>query len=263
MRVYLSFLLMYIYVILSDFLENVDNWIYIVIGLSCLIVSSLLLLKTELSVPQGIIIITIFTTIIVTNIVNKIKDKDENKDESLDVFSSLSLTLFGFIGFLAHYINHRFGDICPTSGPMEVLCDNKFILIFVFMNFCVINLYSVLKKHKAWPYNSEVNPERYMKYLNIVVMCIWQIYVYMLIDGFKESGFHYSSLSKGGSNSSMYEIFSYISIFLVIALFVTNIIGFNKCDKNNGYVNDIKELQYNLLTSTILTFVIIFFRPMY
>ena len=93
-----------------------------------------------------------------------------------------------------------------------------------------------------------------MKYLNIVVMCIWQIYVYMLIDGFKESGFHYSSLSKGGSNSSMYEIFSYISIFLVIALFVTNIIG---------YVNDIKELQYNLLTSTILTFVIIFFRPMY
>ena len=95
MRVYLSFLLMYIYVILSDFLENVDDWVYIVIGLSCLILSCLLLLKTDLSVPQVIIIVIIFTTILVTNIVDKIKDNDE--DTNLDIFSSLSLTLFGFI----------------------------------------------------------------------------------------------------------------------------------------------------------------------
>ena len=61
----------------------------------------------------------------------------------------------------------------------------------------------------------------------------------------------------------MYEIFSYISIFLISALFITNIIGFNKCDNKSGYVNDIKEIQYNLLTSTIFTLVIIFLRPMY
>ena len=260
MREYLSFLLMYIYVVLSDFLENLNGWVHILIGLGFLIASSLLLYNTELSVSQSIIIIIIFISIITTNIVDKFKDKD-NDNDSLTIFNSVSLTLFGFVGFLAHYINHHFGDSCPPSGVMEVLCDNKFILIFVFMNFCVINLYNVLKKHKAWPYNSEVNSERYMKYLNILIMCIWQIYIYMLVDGFKQSNFHYSSLTKGGSNNSMYEIFSYVSLFLVTALFITNIIGFNKCDNKNGYVNDLKEIQYNLLTSTILTFIIIFVRP--
>jgi hypothetical protein len=146
---------------------------------------------------------------------------------------------------------------------MDVLCDNKFILIFVFMNFCIINLYNVLKKYKVWPYNAEENSDRYMKYLNILIMSIWQVYVYLLMDGFKESGFHYSKLSNGGSTTTIYEIFSYISLFLIITLFITNIIGLNKCESNTGYVNDIKEIQYNLLTSSVITIIILFCRPLY
>ena len=94
----------------------------------------------------------------------------------------------------------------------------------------------------------------------MMIKNIAHILIYILIDGFDASDFTQSNLS-GGSKSNMYKIFSYVSIFLLSMIFISNIIGLQICNNKSGYINDIKELQLNLLTSTEFTLVIVFSLP--
>ena len=279
---YISFFLMFIYIILSDFLQDIDRWIYILIVSILLLLSFSLMLLSNIHMNEKIISIIIFIIIAIPTIIDKIlkinkddnkkdddkKDddkKDDNKKDddkntfALNPINSISITLFLIVGFIAHHINYVHGEPCGT-GNNELLCSSMFILIFAFMNYAILNVYKTFKDYKVWPYNDEESTKGYIKYVNMLILCIWQLYIYILIDGFDASDFTQSKLS-GGSKSGMYKIFSYISIFLLSMIFISNIIGLQICNNKSGYINDIKELQLNLLTSTVFTLVIVFSLP--
>ena len=107
--------------------------------------------------------------------------------------------------------------------------------------------------------------------LNLFVICIWQFYLYMISDGFKYSTFHTDIYKKikcrpGGSSSSgkggtqkMFKYAAIMSIIYIITNFITIKIKDKNCEKlkNNDIVNNIKEIQINILLTTIVAFLMI------
>ena len=57
----------------------------------------------------------------------------------------------------------------------------------------------------------------------------------------------------------MYEIFSALSIFVIAGFLITNITLTYECDKwkNNKNIDDIKEISYNMVCTTVTTIIIL------
>ena len=60
---------------------------------------------------------------------------------------------------------------------------------------------------------------------------------------------------RGGGIQTMYKLFSYMSLIVLLGLFISN--GLLSSDIESDKLNGIKELQYNLITTTILTIIIV------
>ena len=95
---------------------------------------------------------------------------------------------------------------------------------------------------------------------NIAILCLWQFYIYFLSDGFTDGKIMSNVKQIGsGDKKTMYEIFSALSIFVIGGFLVTNLILTFECDKwkNEKNIDNIKEISYNMICSTVTTIIIL------
>tara|TARA_Y100000593_G_C4273944_1_gene318955 strand:+ start:234 stop:1010 length:777 start_codon:yes stop_codon:yes gene_type:complete len=256
---------MYIFIILSDFLDiNKEIYLGVSIGISILALVFIWMSynKRLIFFKESIIITIIFISIAIPTIIDKYADNkdtdDQNKD---DTVRSVAISFFLAIGLIIHLIISNIQS-CGT-GYDELLCRGIFILIIIFMNYSIYNGAKLLKKHKLAVYKDDREIYDNTNWSSMLMMGIWQIYIYMLVDGFK--GSNWGSIDKRGGGDNTHEYFSYSSLFIISTIFVVNIIALemvnNMCEEKSVYINEMKDIQYQLLVSTILTLVIVALRP--
>ena len=262
---FLSFFIMYIFIVLSDFLNVKEDWIFGIIGggflgLALLLVGlsyhNNLIFRNE-SIMIGIIFLLIGVPIIIDKI-KKNKNEDSHKD---DMVGSVTISFFLAIGLIIHLIISNIQS-CGT-GYDELLCRGIFILIIIFMNFSIYNGAKLLKKHKLAVYKEDREIYEHTNWISMLIMGVWQIYIYMLVDGFK--GSNWGSIEKRGGGGNAYQYFSYTSLFMISTIFIINIVALEKggkmCEKQSVYIDEMKDVQYQLLVSTVFTLVIVALRP--
>ena len=94
----------------------------------------------------------------------------------------------------------------------------------------------------------------------ILILCLWQFYIYFLADGFREGRIIPALKQTGSSDSnSMYEFFSFLSILIIMGYVINNYILSTQCREwyNKNMVNNIREITYNIIGTTITTIIII------
>ena len=84
----------------------------------------------------------------------------------------------------------------------------------------------------------------------------------MVMDGFRYGSIHkevYSQLTTGGSQSSI-KYLVYMSIIYILFSFSMHVITTKTCDKWNDIekINNIKEIQANIVTTSIVAILMIF-----
>ena len=262
---FISFFIMYIFIVLSDFLDiNKEIYLGVSIGISILALVFIWMSynKRLIFFNESIIIAIIFISIAIPTIIDKYSDdkdtKEENKDDNV---RSVAISFFLAIGLIIHLIISN-TQSCGT-GYDELLCRGIFILIIIFMNFSIYNGAKLLKKHNLAVYKEDREIYENTNWTSMLIMGVWQIYIYMLVDGFK--GSNWGSIDKRGGGNSTHEYFSYTSLFMISTIFIINIIALemvnNISDEKSVYINEMKDIQYQLLVSTVFTLVIVALRP--
>lgn len=249
MLAYLIFIINVVYIIVSNILESKSLLINIAMAIGIGLIPIVNIIKNR-SISS--ILLLIATIIIgVFTCIDRI-DKNENETDG-DIFS---IVLFTITGIIAYFINSFVGESCSSDNG-ELLCNKKFIIIFILFSYGIFKSLSTLRIKGMWPFSDDNSTTKSMNTINIVLLSLWQLYIYILIDGFRDGEFSYKQLN-GGSSASMYKLFSYMSLFILSGFFITNLITYSECNVKSEYINKIKEIQYNLLVSTIVTLVLIF-----
>ena len=194
--------------------------------------------------------------------IDKEKIDDVIKDQQSK--TNWSTSLFVIAGLIAYVTNT--GII--GSGCKDILCDDINIIIFIIANICVYQLFNTLKLTGFGGFKSDTSSESNIL-INVGILTLWQIYMYFLAGGFSDSSIMTNIKSKISddynykSDKTMYEFFSFISIFVIVAFMVSNEILIRNCktdDTNKSFItikNTIKNITWNMIGTTITSMIII------
>ena len=257
-----------VYNFLSWNIFNKDNsaW-YIIYGIS-LVVSLGLLFWMEKDGPYkkfGLFaLFTLFGTGLLTSnmiIVSNASDTDGKIVLGQQTRTNWSTALFLVAGVISYIFNRVIG----CAGSRDILCDDINVIIFITANLAVYQLFNMLKlKKHGFAEDSSGNT-----FIEVGVLTLWQIYMYFLAGGFNDSSIMSGLKSKildnhdNTSEKTMYEYFSFISIFVIIAFIVSNEILIDNCkidDKNKKFIttkNAINAITWNMVGTTITSIMIV------
>ena len=167
---------------------------------------------------------------------NKVKEKAEDKY----VYAFLAISLAGLI---AYGINYYEGIPCTESNS-ELLCNSSFIIIFILFNFAVYTIIKLCRKDGLIMFNkdSSFSENNDITMFTIGVIFMWQLYIYLLADGFKgKKKFGLGNWMKKdnytggeGNQETIYKIFSFMSVFVLTGLIITNLITSKRCKLNDN-----------------------------
>jgi len=262
----LNFIAFIVYNILIGTIYNKNNGIWIYGGgiISLLILLTILFFvvkKNEGSYTKLLLFIffIIFGTIMQTwNMINLQKKSNDDINEHKHK-TNWSTGLFVFAGIVAYGLNY---SSCDGSG--EILCSANNVMIFIIANISVYGLINLLKNLGT------LNKDKYNSdsvIFHVGILTLWQIYLYFLSDGFRDSKILYGikdHITRGGGNNqkSMYELFSFLSVFVIIAFIISNEVLIKNCtsDKLKNFENtksSINSITWNMIGTMITTIIII------
>ena len=192
----------------------------------------------------------------------KKNDKNIELIENNYSLKTLASTIaFLFVGIIAWYINRKeTGNSCENS--YELLCNFNIIILFIISSISIYQLINLLRFEKVLflDDSDSIDKSTYTSF-TILILCLWQFYIYFLADGFREGRMIPALLKQTGSSdsNSMYEFFSFLSILIIIGYVINNYILSTQCREwyNKNMVNNIREITYNIIGTTITTIIII------
>lgn len=272
----LTFIITLIYILyniitLTVIDKNQKFWIHLIVGgiigiisLSALIIYYLNTKETQSNgiflLLFGIILIIgyIFSLINISKTIND-KDIDENEINTLRLKTIISNLLFTIVGIVSYGINSAWGD-CQNIN--ELLCDKNIVLLLIISNIVVYNSINFLKLHgRDWIWTKEEkkeDKENISMDLGVIIMLmIWQFYIYFLVDGFK--GATLSNTPSIPQDKNINVLFSGLSVIVILSLLIYSFVTNAQCKewKNIKHINNIKEISYNMLISSIISIIII------
>ena len=265
----ITFLAFIVYNILSGTIYNKDNRLWYI--LYCVGLSVMLAILFGVVYSGGItlklllfIFFIIAGTIIQTwNMVMLQNKKDDDLIADHKTNTNWSTGLFVVAGIVAGSLNSVASD-CDGSG--EILCSANNIMLFIIANITVYQFINLLK-NLGWGLNKDKTSNENIM-LHVGILTIWQIYLYFLADGFRDSTILSSlkdHITRGGGNGhkTMYQLFSFISIFVIIAFIVSNEVLIKNCtaDKLKGFENtknSINSITWNMVGTMATTVIIVF-----
>lgn len=265
----LTFLAFIVYNILSGTIYNKDNRLWYI--LYCVGLSVMLAILFGVVYSGGItlklllfIFFIIAGTIIQTwNMVMLQNKKDDDLIADHKTNTNWSTGLFVVAGIVAGSLNSVASD-CDGSG--EILCSANNIMLFIIANITVYQFINLLK-NLGWGLNKDKTSNENIM-LHVGILTLWQIYLYFLADGFRDSTILSSlkdHITRGGGNGhkTMYQLFSFISIFVIIAFIVSNEVLIKNCtaDKLKGFENtknSINSITWNMVGTMATTVIIVF-----
>jgi len=267
----LTFLAFIVYNILSGTLFNKDDQMWYIIyciGLTLLIgiLSAVVYNKRGSYKKLGLFIFFIVagTFILTWNMVSLQNIKNDDLIEDHKIKTNWSTGLFVLAGIIAGTFNNVV-SYCDGSG--EILCSANNIMLFIIANIAVYHLFNLLKIENTGGFKQEKSSSENIM-LHIGILTLWQIYLYFLADGFRDSTMLSSlkeHITRGGSNGqkTMYQIFSFISIFVILAFIVSNEVLIKNCkaDKLKGFENtknSINSITWNMVGTMATTMMIVF-----
>ena len=171
-----------------------------------------------------------------------------------------STIAFLFVGIIAWYINRKeTGNSCENSS--ELLCNFNIILLFIISSISIYQFTNWLRLKKVLflDDSNELDKSSYITF-TILILCLWQFYIYFLVDGFRDGRIIPTLKQMGsGDSNSMYEVFSFLSIIILIGFGINNYILSTQCRDwySKNMVNHIRELSYNMIGTTITSIIII------
>jgi len=278
MNTILTFVISLIYILynvitLSVIDKDQKLWIHIIVGIVIAFLSLFVLgfyyFKTKNTESNGIFLLLfgiiliigyIFSLINVGKTIND-KDIDENEINILRTKTWISNLGFLFVGVVAYGINNAWGD-CQNIN--ELLCDKNIVLLLIISNIVVYNSINFLKLHgQDWIWTKEEKKEDKDKDnvstdLGVILMlCLWQFYIYFLVDGFK--GATLSNTPSIPQDKNINVLFSGLSVFVILSLLIYTFVTNAQCEKwkNDKHENNIKEISYNMLMTSIISIIII------
>lgn len=277
MNTYLTFIISLIYILyniitLSVIDKDQKLWIHMIVALviGFLSISVLFIYYRYTKDTQtnglflllfGIILIIgyIFSLI---NVSKTIKDKDNDKNEINTLRTKIWISNLGFlfVGGVAYGINSVWGD-CQNIN--ELLCDKNIVLLLIISNIVVYNSINFLKLHgQDWIWTKEdkkiEDKENIGIDLGVISMlCLWQFYIYFLVDGFK--GATLLNTPSIPQDKNINVLFSGLSVIVILSLLIYSFVTNAQCEKwkNIKHVNNIKEISYNMLITSIISIIII------
>ena len=262
----LNFIAFIVYYILSGTLFDKNNslwyWLYCVGLFVSLMILSFVVKRNGgpyTKLVLFVILIIIGTSVQTWNMKNlQDKGNDDNiKDHKYK--TNWSTGLFIFAGIVAGILNY---SSCDGSG--EILCSANNIMIFIIANISVYGLINLLKNLGA------LNKDKFNSdsvILHVGILTLWQIYLFFLADGFRDSEMLYNikeHITRGGGygHKTMYQLFSFLSIFVIIAFIISNEVLIKNCttDKLKSFENtknSINSITWNMVGTMITTMIII------
>lgn len=265
----ITFLAFIVYNILSGTIYNKDNRLWYI--LYCVGLSVMLAILFGVVYSGGItlklllfIFFIIAGTIIQTwNMVMLQNKKDDDLIADHKTNTNWSTGLFVVAGIVAGSLNSVASD-CDGSG--EILCSANNIMLFIIANITVYQFINLLK-NLGWGLNKDKTSNENIM-LHVGILTLWQIYLYFLADGFRDSTILSSlkdHITRGGGNGhkTMYQLFSFISIFVIISFIVSNEVLIKNCtaDKLKGFENtknSINSITWNMVGTMATTVIIVF-----
>lgn len=258
---YLIVLLLLTFMILPGFL-NMNNFDFknnLGENISFIIVAVLLFLFNIINIARNRHVIEgwlmIFSIIIIICGFININELNENeKKEHYKYTTITSIILFLISGIFAYLMNKLFGDPCGLYTK-DLLCNKSSLIVFITM--CVSIYYMILtvkNSDESILFLRESNDQYY--FIGIFIIALWQLYLYMVLDGFR-GGQVLTSVKTGGGTT--FEIVAALTIVYIIGNFVMTRISNSQCKNwdNPTLINNITEINTNILFTTIIGFLII------
>jgi len=266
---YLIYFVIIFYIILSKFLKK--NNLITDIGILCgVIIIPLAAVAYNQSLSQILIFFGSLSIIVPFFIENINKDSDSDSDSDIDLNDIYGIILFTITGIIAYWANGIYGEVCDLDNK-DLLCNGNFILLIILFGYGIYKSIRLLRIYKRFPFKESKSDGTSLNFINLLILLIWYLYIYLLVDGFKDGEFSLKNIQSrfinnyygGRGKYSMYKLFSYMTMFLLSGIFIINIITYNECKTSSPFIENIKELQYNLLVSTIVILILIFFMSGY
>lgn len=208
----------------------------------------------------GVIAIIIGTIYSNQKIENESSDQKNLYIENNKIRTLLSLIAFIVTGFIAYNV---ISDAETCNANPELLCDKSFIVTFTLVAYACYYIIKIFKDFSLFGFIKDSEPNTITEgILNTIILSAWQFYLYMVIDGFRYGTVHkeiYSQFMKGGSQSGV-KYLVYMSFIYILFTFSMHVITTKTCDKWNDIekINNIKEIQANILTTSIVAILMIF-----
>jgi len=266
---YIIFILVIFYILYTSTIYEINkdyNWLHDTVlygsGLFIIIMTFLNLYKNKSDLNYWLlfIIIGIVGTVIANMMYSKAisDDKKETYMNNYKIKTLLSIFLFIIVGIVSYFIANLFGDECTNANP-ELLCSKSFISVFILMAILVYYAVNFWKKYIQWGFVIDNNST--FDWYNILLIGLWQFYLYMVIDGFSGGSVVKTSNSYyyGGGSSNIFEMVTIMTIIFIICNFIMQFITNQECDKwkNVTRVNNIKEIQANIIITTIISVIMV------
>jgi hypothetical protein len=274
------FILVVIYILYSSFIYDINkkgispiNIGQLGIGLVIIILTIYTIIKDLYSENKGLAFWLIFTiislvTIVTLNMIkaSKIEDDTEKNNYIANYkFKTLvGLIVFFCIGLLAYFLFNEEGE---CSSYPSLLCDGSYIMIFMLLSYTIYYCINYTRYFgKIGFLSEEKNKDSAKGLFSLFIIGLWQFYLYLVSDGFKYTAKDSSDYIKKQLGSGNEKMFKYIGISTLIYIlynFVSGIIKNNKCkdwgnNSDHETVNNIKEVQANIIVSTIVAFLMIY-----
>tara|TARA_B100000902_G_C27174728_1_gene845745 strand:- start:268 stop:1092 length:825 start_codon:yes stop_codon:yes gene_type:complete len=184
--------------------------------------------------------------------IGKLKNASDTNFENYKTKTLVSTSSFLFFGIFAYTINGYESD---CHNRPEFLCNADMILLLLLANISIYQLIIYLREIKAFSKKTKNSSNTSTPELfNILIISLWQLYIYFLSDGFTNG--RIAKQIGSGDPANMYEIFSSLSIFIIIGFLYFTIHLSNECESSEK-IENIKEVTYNMIGTTITIIIIL------
>ena len=180
-------------------------------------------------------------------------DTDEKK-EHYKYTTFTSIVLFMIAGLFAYLINKLFGKSCELDSK-DLLCNKTRLILFITMCISIYYMILTVKNSGENILFLRETKDQYF-FVGIFIISLWQLYLYMVLDGFRGSEI-LSKVKTGGG--STFEVVAFLTIVYIIGNFIMTRISNSKCRDwdNPSLINNITEINTNILITTIIGFLIV------
>ena len=258
---YLIVLLLLIFLILSGFLNMNqfdfknklgENILFICVSVIIFILNLINLARNR-NMKNGWLVL--FSLIILICGFLNIKNLDtDEKHEHYKYTTLTSIVLFMITGLFAYLINKLFGDICGSDSK-DLLCNKTRLILFITMCISIYYMILTIKNSGNNLLFLRETKDQYF-FVGIFIISLWQLYLYMVLDGFRGSEILSKVKTVGGST---FEVVAFLTIVYIIGNFIMTRISNSQCRDwaSPTLINNITEINTNILITTIIGFLIV------